>query len=117
MVNRYITTLLIILAATGMEAQTYKSALKLVLTDMTYEEFIQQPEAKALEEDILSILKALKYAEKRTTDQSSLITACFPISLFAFAIQVQYQFLSPSPFFRNKQAIWGTSIVIRGPNY
>ena len=37
--NRYITALLIVLAATGVEAQTYKSALKLALTDISYEEF------------------------------------------------------------------------------
>ncbi len=50
MVNRYITALLVVLAATGMEAQTYQQALRFALTDISYDEFIQQPEAKALEE-------------------------------------------------------------------
>ena len=50
MVNRYITALLVVLAATGMEAQTYQQALKFALTDISYDEFIQQPEAKALED-------------------------------------------------------------------
>ena len=60
MVNRYITALLVVLAATGMEAQTYQQALRFALTDISYDEFIQQPEAKALEEDILSVIKAIK---------------------------------------------------------
>ena len=62
MVNRYITALLVVLAATGMEAQTYQQALKFALTDISYDEFIQQPEAKALEEDILYVIKAIKQA-------------------------------------------------------
>ena len=40
MVNRYITALLVVLAATGMEAQTYQQALKFALTDISYDEFI-----------------------------------------------------------------------------
>ena len=64
MVNRYITALLVVLAATGMEAQTYQQALKFALTDISYDEFIQQPEAKALEEDILCVLKAIKAASE-----------------------------------------------------
>ena len=43
LVNRYITALLVVLAATGMEAQTYQQALKFALTDISYDEFIQQP--------------------------------------------------------------------------
>lgn len=64
MVNRYITALLVVLAATGMEAQTYQQALRFALTDISYDEFIQQPEAKALEEDILSVIKAIKEASE-----------------------------------------------------
>ena len=64
MVNRYITALLVVLAATGMEAQTYQQALKFALTDISYDEFIQQPEAKALDEDILCVLKAIKAASE-----------------------------------------------------
>ncbi len=52
MMNRYITALLVVLAATGVEAQTYRSALKLALGDLSAEQIIGQPEAKALEEDL-----------------------------------------------------------------
>ena len=64
MVNRYITALLVVLAATGLEAQTYQQALKFALNDISYDEFIQQPEAKALEDDILCVLKAIKQASE-----------------------------------------------------
>ena len=64
MVNRYITALLVVLAATGMEAQTYQQALRFALTDISYDEFILQPEAKALEEDIRSVIKAIKEASE-----------------------------------------------------
>ena len=63
MMNRYITALLVVLAATGVEAQTYRSALKLALGDLSVEQIIDQPEAKALEEDLLTIIKALKQAD------------------------------------------------------
>ena len=35
MVNRYITALLVVLAATGMEAQTYQQALRFALNDIS----------------------------------------------------------------------------------
>ena len=47
-----------------MEAQTYQQALRFALTDISYDEFIQQPEAKALEEDILNVIKAIKEASE-----------------------------------------------------
>jgi hypothetical protein len=63
--NRYITVLLVVLAATGVEAQKYESALKLAMTDMSYQEVLQQSEALALEHDILSVIKALKQASEK----------------------------------------------------
>lgn len=68
MANRYITALLIILAATGVEAQNYESALKLALSDISYQEFIQQPEVRALEDDILSVFKAFKQTDNEKDD-------------------------------------------------
>mgnify|MGYP007038463721 CR=1 FL=1 len=80
MVNRYITALLVVLAATGMEAQTYQQALKFALMDISYDEFIQQPEAKALEEDILCALKAIKQAteEEDSINRHHLSSATLP---------------------------------------
>lgn len=63
MMNKYIAALLVILAATGMEAHTYQSALKFAVGNLSYEEFINQPQARALEDDLLAIIKAIKKAK------------------------------------------------------
>lgn len=116
-VNRYITALLVVLAATGMEAQTYQQALKFALTDISYDEFIQQPEAKALEEDLLCVIKAIKEASddelsihphhhllaSLTDDYSDILTEIHSHIYFAYAIK------------HPKSNLYG-SIVIRGPN-
>lgn len=60
MINRYITALFVILAATGVEAQNYRAVLKLAMTDISYEEFAARPEARALKSDILSVIRLVK---------------------------------------------------------
>ena len=112
MVNRYITALLVVLAATGMEAQTYQQALRFALTDISYDEFILQPEAKALEEDILSVIKAIKEASEdhhfpsaiQKADTSANLTESNPYICFTPPTEPKYQ------------APYG-SIVIRGPDF
>lgn len=117
MVNRYITALLVVLAATGMEAQTYQQALRFALTDISYDEFIQQPEAKALKEDILSVIKAIKEASEdhqkaqhhfpsaiQKADTSANLTESNPYICFTPPTEPKYQ------------APYG-SIVIRGPDF
>ena len=117
MVNRYITALLVVLAATGMEAQTYQQALRFALTDISYDEFIQQPEAKALEDDILSVIKAIKEASEDhqkaqhhfpsailKADASAILTESNPYICFTPPTEPKYQ------------APYG-SIVIRGPDF
>ena len=75
--NRYITVLLVVLAATGEEAQKYESALKLAMADMSFQEALLQPEAKALEQDILSVIKAIKEAsEEEHIKQTNFSNAC-----------------------------------------
>ena len=102
MVNRYITALLVVLAATGMEAQTYQQALRFALTDISYDEFIQQPEAKSLEDDILYVIKVMKDAS-----QEERKTLVLP--------QSQYHVTFLPVVLRKPQISLG-SIVIRGPN-
>ena len=116
-VNRYITALLVVLAATGMEAQTYQQALKFALTDISYDEFIQQPEAKALEEDILYVLKAIKQASE---DESS---TEYHYHQPAISIAANTDILTDShshiyfyPVIAHKYMAPYGSIVIRGPN-
>lgn len=115
-VNRYITALLVVLAATGMEAQTYQQALRFALTDITYDEFIQQPEAKAIEEDLLHVLKAMK--EVSEEDENHHIYPSLAISALASTdiLTESHSYISFSPETHYKyQAPYG-SIVIRGPN-
>lgn len=118
MANRYITALLIILAATGVEAQTYQSALKLALTDISYQEFIQQPEVKALEDDILSVFKAFKQ-----TDNNEKKSLHYPFCYINATLSAEKEntFIHHTSFFdeikaaRQKQL--QHEIVIRGPDY
>jgi len=63
--NRTFTALLIILATTGVEAQTYQSALKLALGGISVEDMAVQPEVRALKSDILSAIKALRQLEEK----------------------------------------------------
>lgn len=117
MVNRYITALLVVLAATGMEAQTYQQALKFALTDISYDEFIQQPEAKALEEDLLCVIKAIKEASEdesiKTTYHlsSALLSADASDNLTDHTLYICFY-----PAVAHKYRAPYGSIVIRGPD-
>ena len=117
LVNRYITALLVVLAATGMEAQTYQQALKFALTDISYDEFIQQPEAKALEEDILCALKAIKQAteEEDSINRHHLSSATLPAEEHDILTDYQH-YICFYPVVAHKYRAPYGSIVIRGPN-
>ncbi len=118
MVNRYITALFVVLAATGMEAQTYQQALRFALTDISYDEFIQQPEAKALEEDILHVIKAIKEASEDESvaahhhSPSATIVALDTDILADAHPKMRFRPLVEHPM----KAPYG-SIVIRGPDF
>lgn len=117
MVNRYITALLVVLAATGMETQTYQQALKFALTDISYDEFIQQPEAKALEEDILYVIKAIKQASEEENlseyhyHQAAVLAAAKTDILTDSHLNICFH-----PVVVHKYKAPFGSIVIRGPN-
>lgn len=70
-VNRYLTALLVVLAATGMEAQTCESALKAALGNGNIENICQQPELKSLEAEILSVIKELNAQQKKQDREPS----------------------------------------------
>lgn len=116
-VNRYITALLVVLAATGMEAQTYQQALRFALTDISYDEFIQQPEAKALEEDILCVIKAIKEA---SAEDEHIISHHSPTACLSACASDILTEIHPTIYFHpaiehKNKAPYG-SIVIRGPD-
>ena len=117
MVNRYITALLVVLAATGMEAQTYQQALKFALTDISYDEFIQQPEAKALEEDILYVIKAIKQAsEEENMSEPHYHQAAVPAAAKTDILTDSHLNICFRPVVVHKYKAPFGSIVIRGPN-
>lgn len=116
-VNRYITALLVVLAATGMEAQTYQQALKFALTDISYDEFIQQPEAKALEDDILCVIKAIKEAseDNQTIPQHEFSPATLADNATDILTEIPTNIYFSLAIEHKNKAPYG-SIVIRGPN-
>ncbi len=63
--TRYITLLLVALAATGLEAQTYGAALKMALADPGVRQvMMQQPEMASLRDDLLSAVKSLVRSQR-----------------------------------------------------
>ncbi len=115
-VNRYITALLVVLAATGMEAQTYQQALRFALTDLSFDEFIQQPEAKAIEEDILCALKAIKQAtgEDEHIHRNTMAATLSEADSATLSVTPTHIYFSDI-IVRKYRSPYG-SIVIRGPD-
>lgn len=118
MMNKYIAALLVILAATGMEAHTYESALKFAVGSLSYEEFIKQPQARVLEDDLLAIIKAIKKAKldlkqlKQFKSNGSALQKASRSSLTCFFEQDYHTHHDRQPLLA--YAYW-KSIVIRGP--
>ena len=67
--NKYITALLVVLAATGVEAQSYQSALKIALGDVNIEDLCHKQAFKGVEQEICQFLKPLSRL-KKTKKQS-----------------------------------------------
>ena len=116
MVNRYITALLVVLAATGMEASTYQQALRYAVTDISYEEFIQHPEAKALEEDVLCAIKAIKEAsDEELSTEHHYLSAVLTGSADIMTENHHFIYYHPTTGHPYKAPLG--SIVIRGPDF
>ena len=62
--NKYITALFVVLAATGVEAQTYQSALKAALENCSLEEIYHHVEQCGIETELLPIIEAFKNIQK-----------------------------------------------------
>ena len=67
--NKYITALLVVLAATGVEAQSYQSALKIALGDVNIEDLAISKRLRALNRRFCQFLKPLSRL-KKTKKQS-----------------------------------------------
>ncbi|MBF1644673.1 MAG: hypothetical protein HXO50_03370 [Prevotella sp.] len=117
--NKYITALLVVLASTGVEAQTYQSALRIALGDATIEDLCHKQTFKGIEQDILSILDAIKQikeeeeiepAQSQIAFISELSDKYTPVfTLYSNHTQQLSSFL-PNPSLRS-------GIKIRAPSY
>ena len=116
--NKYITTLLVILASTGVEAQTYQSVLRIALGDTTIEDLCHKQAFKGIEQDILSILDAIKQIKEKEEIEPAQSQITFIVDLsnkytpvfthYTHHIQQLSSFL-PNPSLR-------TGIKIRAPS-
>ena len=116
--NKYITTLLVVLATTGVEAQNYQSALKIALGDVNIEDLCHQQAFKGVEQEILSVLEAFKQIKEDEEVEPAQNKAVFvadlyekyPIALISQSNNNQeLQLFLPNPSLR-------TGINIRAPN-
>ncbi len=116
--NKYITALLVVLAATGVEAQSYQSALKIALSDVTIEDICHQQEFKGVEQDILSIIETFKQIKKDEEREPAQTKGMFQTHLSDKSDSTitphcityyKHQFNLPHPSLR-------TCIQIRAPN-
>lgn len=118
MMNRYITALLVVLTATGIEAQAYQSALKAARGgDVALEELCRQTAFQGKEAEIRCIIKAIKdvqeHDEQEPTHVSWSISASddvlcgFEARLSSPPTQCTVAILSPA---------FTTAIQIRAPS-
>ena len=68
--NKYITALLVALTATGVEAQTYRSAIEVALGNCTPEELYNKAEFQDIKTEILSVIEAYKNIEDEKWKES-----------------------------------------------
>ncbi len=116
--NKYITALLVVLATTGVEAQSYHSALKMALGDVNIEDLCHQQAFKGVEQEILSVLEAFKQikedeevepAQSKAVFIADLSDKCSTELKSNSNINKELQLFLPNPSLR-------TGIKIRAPN-
>ncbi|AEA21451.1 hypothetical protein [Prevotella denticola] len=116
--NKYITVLLVVLAATGVEAQDCQSALKIALGDVGIEDLSRQQAFTGVGQEILSVLEAFKQMkddEEVEPAQSKAVytadrTDRFPAASTSYSdIHQEQQLFLPNPSLT-------TGIQIRAPS-
>lgn len=116
--NKYITALLVVLATTGVEAQTYQSVLKAALGDTAIESPYHYQAFKDLEDNIANILKAINEEKEENKVEPThakhfiyqVDTPLFKITKDRFSLNIlKDKFVLPNPSTH-------ACIFIRGPN-
>lgn len=116
--NKYITILLVILTATGSEAQTLTSALVAGGGNMKFEEMLSPEQLRAMGSDIMSVLKILQSKADKEKDSPHFFNNQFLSGYRAFACRTaagNRNVIWPSPK-GLKPAFTGSSISIRAPS-
>ena len=117
--NKYITALLVVLASTGVEAQSYQSALRIALGDATIEDLCHKQTFKGIEQDILSVLDAIKQIKEEEEIEPAQSQIAFiadlsdkytPVFTHYSNQTQQLSFFLPNPSLRS-------GIKIRAPSY
>ena len=112
--NKYITVLLVVLAATGVEAQDCQSALKIALGDVGIEDLSRQQAFTGVGQEILSVLEAFKQMEDDEAQSKAVYTADrtdrFPAASTSYSdTHQEQQLFLPNPSLT-------TGIQIRAPS-
>lgn len=117
-VNHCIVTMLVLLAATtSVEAQVYHSALKLALSDISKDGVMAPTEVKAIENDILSIIRVFKKTQDKNVQTQHLNKdAFFTKSPIAFSQFVRSFDPETESTCKKAKLIIYDPIVIRGPD-
>lgn len=116
--NKYITALLIVLATTGVEAQTYQSALKALLSENSIENLFTHQEFKELENNLMSVLKTLNQAKENDKTEPGLTKSHIYVGYLS-AINIPVRKHKLTKYFSNviiPSSHFDSSVFIRGPN-
>lgn len=118
--NRYIKAILIVLAATGVEAQMVQTALKAAGGGASVEEILSRAEIKAMRTDLLQVVNALKSIDSHNEKDGVYLSKSYALAspgiLFCTGKSVFNNHIYCSGF-RPSCPKHGGSIVIRAPSY
>lgn len=118
-VNRYIVALLVVLAATGTEAQTSQMVLKRALSDISEGQILNLTDTKALENDLLSVIRALQEPQKEENTRFGKQQQNHAGNLALIVLQPSVFpvfFVDIRPIINPQQRVCYDSIIIRGPD-
>lgn len=115
--NIYITTLLVVLAATGIEPQMYQSAVKVALGNYSIEQIRNDVLLRHVASDIHSVVKVYKkIAESKRTEpqkiRQSFTTKAHYRCAPSYALSTNYE-REEYPYLPNPTI--NTAIIIRAP--
>ena len=116
--NKYVTILLVILTATGSEAQTFTTVLSEHCGGMKFEEMLSQEQLRALGTDIMAVLRNVRSQASDENDNYPYYNKVLLSArncLIGF-VKLPSAVIIAKPFVENLHFA-KSSISIRGPNF